>query len=118
MSYAIEPEQPDDIAAVRAVHVAAFPTDGEANLVDALRANGHAIVSLVARSRGSTATAAGHDIVGHVLFSPVTIERDGVVIAHGLGLAPLAVLPAWQGQGVGSALARAGLDACRRTNAP
>ena len=61
----IRPEQPADWPAVHAVHCAAFPTDAEARLVDRLRANGKAAVSLVAAVDGQ--------IVGHVLFSPVTI---------------------------------------------
>jgi putative acetyltransferase len=108
--YTIDAELPDDISAVRAVHVAAFPTSAEADLVDALRANHHATVSLVAR--------VDNTVVGHVLFSPVTLERDGHVIARGVGLAPLAVLPAHQRVGIGAALSRAGLDECRRIGAP
>lgn len=110
MRYTVEPELPDDIGAVRAVHVSAFPTSGEADLVDALRAADHAVVSLVARLDDA--------VVGHVLFSPVTIEREGRVIARGVGLAPLAVVPAHHERGIGSALARAGLDECRRIGAP
>ena len=101
----IAPEQASDISAVRDVHLAAFPTQLEADLVDALRTNGHAVVSLVARLDDR--------IVGHIAFSPVTI--DG---AHGLGLAPVAVLPAYQTRGVGAALVRSGLTACRALGTP
>jgi putative acetyltransferase len=97
----IEPESAADRAAIHAVHSAAFPTRLEADLVDALRASGHAIVSLVARLDGV--------VVGHVLLSPVTISRDGEVVANGLGLAPVAVLPAHQSRGIGGALVRAAL---------
>jgi putative acetyltransferase len=103
----IESESAADLAAIHAVHTAAFPTRLEADLVDALRANGHAIVSLVAR--------VDDVVVGHVLLSPVTISRDGAVIAHGLGLAPVAVLPSHQGRGIGAALIRAALQ---RATAP
>jgi putative acetyltransferase len=81
---------------VHAVHASAFPSDVEARLVDALRRNNHATISLVA-------TVAG-EVVAHVLFSPVSPGR-------GLGLAPLAVRPEFQKQGIGSALVRAGLAA-------
>jgi putative acetyltransferase len=107
----VDEEAPSDAAAIRAVHLAAFPTDGEARLVDLLRANGHATLSLVMRRAVIGGNAP--DVIGHVLFSPVTIERDGNVVARGLGLAPLAVLPAQQKAGMGSALARAGLAMCR-----
>lgn len=110
MTLAVEPEQPADAAAVRAVHLAAFPTPAEADLVDGVRARGEDVVSLVARVDG--------DIVGHVLFSPVTIEREGAVVDRGVGLAPVAVLPAFQHQRIGSALVRAGLDRCRAAGEP
>ena len=102
---AIRPERPDDMAAVFAVHAAAFPTDAEARLVDRVRAAGEARLSLVAEANGA--------VVGHVLFSPVSIETAS---GHrtGFGLAPVAVLPAHQRQGVGSALIREGLAICRQ----
>ena len=51
-------------------------------------------------------------IVGHVLFTPTIIEGEGKSLV-GTGLAPLAVLPQYQGKGIGSALVRAGLDEMR-----
>ena len=96
-------ELPTDAGAVRAVNQAAFETNTEADLVDLLREQASPLISLVAEDAGS--------IVGHILFSPATL------VAHTdleiMGLAPMAVLPARQRQGIGSALARAGLDACR-----
>ena len=62
----IRPEEQEDFAAVCRVHEAAFPSDAEARLVDLLRARGKAVVSLVAVWDGF--------IVGHILFSPVSIE--------------------------------------------
>jgi putative acetyltransferase len=97
----IRAEQTEDRQAIWMVHTAAFPTDGEAQLVDALRAGGKATVSLVAEQDGA--------IVGHVLFSPVT----GASGRPGVGLAPVAVLPAWQRRGIGSKLIEAGIVACR-----
>jgi putative acetyltransferase len=98
----IRSERPTDAAAVHAVHVAAFPTDAEARLVELLRRSGKARVSLVAEVDGQ--------IVGHILFSPVTV--NGQAIAAALGLAPVAVVPAYQRQGIGGELIRAGLRAC------
>jgi len=96
----IRPESPADAAAVHAVHKAAFPSDTEARLVEAIRANGNDRVSLVAEKQGR--------IVGHVLFSPVDVEGS-----EGIGLAPVAVLPDFQSQGIGAALIEAGIAACR-----
>ena len=101
----IRPETPDDVAAIRAVVEAAFGRPDEADLVDALRDHGGATLSLVAEKDG--------EVVGHVLFSPVTVESDGGSWGA-LGLAPMAVAPSCQRQGIGSRLVRAALDACRR----
>src|SRR5688572_27425960 len=95
----IRPEQPDDFPAVRRVHEAAFPTATEANLVDRLRSNGKAVVSLVAHDE--------NEIVGHILFSPVTFDPPASVMAF--GLAPMAVLPGHEKHGVGRRLVQNGL---------
>ena len=100
----IRAENAADVSAIRAVHESAFPTGVEAELVDRLRERGHLLVSLVAECEGS--------IIGHVAFSPVTLEppRPG---AAGVGLAPVAVVPSRQRQGIGSELINAGIAACR-----
>lgn len=102
----IRPEEPGDRAAIQAVNAAAFGQDDEADLVDRLRQDGLVIASLVA-VEGTTG-----EIVGHILFSDLPIETDTRTI-RAAALAPMAVLPAFQRQGVGSALVRAGLEACR-----
>ncbi|MBI4616546.1 MAG: N-acetyltransferase [Planctomycetes bacterium] len=88
---------------MRAVTLAAFPTRAEADLVDALRAGAEPFVSLVAEQGGA--------IVGHITFSPVTLDALAELRIAGLG--PMAVAPAHQRRGIGSALVRAGLDTCR-----
>jgi putative acetyltransferase len=101
----VRDETPADRGAVREVNRLAFGRDGEARLVDALRDGGYARVSLVAVVDGR--------VVGHILFSTLPITTvDGPPI-EALALAPMAVVPARQRQGVGSALVREGLRACR-----
>jgi putative acetyltransferase len=104
----IRQERPDDFAAVYEVNSAAFPSDAEARLVEALRLEARPPVSLVAESDGK--------IVGHIFFSPVSVDS----VARGsrtMGLAPMAVLPDYQMRGIGSKLVLAGLDACRECGA-
>lgn len=101
----VRPELPADADAIHAVVASAFPTDAEARLVEALREAGRLTVSLVAEDNG--------DVVGHVAFSPVTVDGVG----GGVGLAPLAVVPERRGEGVGGRLVREGLAAARRAGA-
>lgn len=103
----IRPEGPDDIPSVRQVHEAAFPTSAEANLVDRLRANGKTAVALVAEGDGR--------IVGHILFSPVTLEPPGGAV--GFALAPVAVLHDYEHHGVGRRLVQNGLAECHAQGA-
>ena len=100
----IRHETPAGILAIRAVNETAFETGAEAALVDALRENGKFALSLVAEVGGK--------IVGHILFTDIEMEPGGTE-PRILGLAPMAVLPAWQGKGVGSALVRRGLEDSR-----
>jgi len=101
----VRAETPEDHAAVRRVNELAFARAGEADLVDALRAGAAPRVSLVAEEGGR--------VVGHILFSPVTVE-SGAGDWGAMALAPMAVLPERQGRGVGSALVREGLKECLR----
>jgi putative acetyltransferase len=101
----VRQETPADWPAVRDVHRAAFGQKDEARLVDELRAAGCTRVSLVAEIGGN--------VVGHILFSEVRI-LTGRESIPAVSLAPMAVRPEWQKQGIGSALVRAGQDACRQ----
>ena len=92
-----------DYAAIRAVLRHAFPADEEADLAEQLRADGDVLVELV--------TASDAAIQGHVLYSPLAIERDGATI-RAAALAPVAVLPAFQNKGIGGELIRAGNARC------
>ncbi len=101
----IRQEQPEDIAAVRTINEKAFGQPSEAGIVDSIRGTCEDAVSLVAVD--------DDQVVGHILFSPVSaLGQKGVV--HGMGLAPMAVLPERQRQGIGSLLARAGIEAMRK----
>jgi putative acetyltransferase len=91
----IRQEIPKDAAAVRQVVLEAFGQDAEADLVEALRESGDAVMSLVADDEGQ--------IVGHIMFSRMQAPD------RCLGLAPVSVAPGRQNQGVGAALVRAGL---------
>jgi len=99
----VRPESPSDSEPIRRVHEAAFGTKVEADLVDLLRGQAAPIVSLVAEEDGS--------VVGHILFSPVTLPDHADLTI--MGLAPMAVRPDRQRRGVGSTLVTAGLEACR-----
>ena len=104
MRTVIRPETAEDREAIWKVNRSAFDSDAEANLVDALRNGGFVEVSLVAE--------VDEHIVGQILFSRVTIiTKVGMVDA--VSLAPMAVLPDHQRQGIGSKLVLAGLEACR-----
>jgi putative acetyltransferase len=100
----VRAEQQRDRDSVRAVNTLAFETKAEANLVDALREQAHPVVSLVSEEEG--------EIVGHIMFSPVSLDGHPELLV--MGLAPMAVVPARQHKGIGSALVRAGLDRCRQ----
>ncbi len=99
----VREEEKRDRDSVHALNVAAFETPAEADLVDALREQARPVLSLVAEE------AAG--IVGHIMFTPVSLtgHNDRRI----MGLAPMAVAPERQRKGIGSALVRAGLEQCR-----
>jgi putative acetyltransferase len=99
----IREEKKDDHDGVHAVNEAAFETSSEASLVASLRRQAQPIVSLVAEDDG--------EVVGHIMFSPVALS--GHPDLKIMGLAPMAVAPAFQNRGIGSALVRAGITRCK-----
>lgn len=100
----IRPEQPEDREAVHTINVAAFESAAEAGLVDSLRDLARPVISLVAEQDG--------EVVGHIMFSPATLDDHPELRL--MGLAPMAVTPALQRAGIGSALVRAGLEECKQ----
>src|SRR5262249_37103463 len=100
----IRARQPADDIAIRALNEAAFGGTYEATLVEDLRSAGHATVELVARD--------GSNVIGHILFSRLGVTLDTRAVCA-LALAPVAVAPDRQRQGVGGALIREGLALAR-----
>ena len=107
----IRNEAPRDREAIHDVVTAAFAdmehsNHTEARIVDALRAAGVLRHSLIAVD--------GDEVVGHVAFSPVEIDGTRT---DWLGLGPVAVRPDRQGEGIGAALIREGLERLRAEGA-
>jgi putative acetyltransferase len=94
---------PSDYPAIRAVVRHAFGQADEADLVEQLRADGDVLFELVAASDVA--------LQGHILYSPLAIERGGETVAAA-ALAPVSVLPAFQRTGIGTALIEAGNARC------
>jgi putative acetyltransferase len=105
----IRQEQPEDIAVIHQINEQAFGQRAEANLVDALRRNGKITLSLVADDNGR--------VVGHILFSSVVIDAEEKQL-RGVGLAPMAVSPERQNEGIGSRLVERGLQMLREAGHP
>jgi putative acetyltransferase len=105
-SFDIRPETLQDHEAIFRVEEAAFGQAAQAHLVNALRDDANPRISLVAERDGI--------VVGHVFFSPVYFEIPNSPQA--CQLSPLAVLPEFQRQGIGSALVEEGLVACANAN--
>jgi putative acetyltransferase len=104
----IRPERPEDAPQVRRVNELAFGQPAEADLVYRLKQGCTDTLSLVAEDDA---------VVGHILFTPVVVESAGGRVL-GTGLAPMAVLPDRQRQGIGSQLVRRGLDILRERGCP
>jgi putative acetyltransferase len=102
----IREERSDDVPAVRDLNRRAFGQDQEGKVVDALKANGAALLSLVATLQ--------HRVVGHIMYSPATIAGN----VTGAALGPMAVLPEYQRQGIGSKLIETGNQKLKQAGCP
>jgi putative acetyltransferase len=110
MNLRIRPEDPADFQAISDVVTAAFGQKDEARIIELIRQSPHYVpeLALVAEEEGQ--------IVGQALFSYIGLKGDNP--AQVLGLAPVAVAPAHQRRGIGTALIRHGLaEADRRREA-
>jgi putative acetyltransferase len=92
----IREERGSDRSAIREVNTRAFAQAQEANIVEAVRANGAALLSLVA--------TLGGQIAGHIMYSPASVGS-----ITGAALGPMAVLPELQRKGIGGRLVAAGI---------
>jgi putative acetyltransferase len=105
----IREEQSQDIKPTRDLHKRAFGQTQEADLVEKLRQNCDELLSLVALIQ--------NEVVGHILFTPVIIELENKMV-QGMALAPMAVLPEYQRQGIGSELVRTGIEELKTRQCP
>lgn len=103
----IRKEQPADELFIRNINISASEQNAEADIVDELRKNCKDFISLVALE--------GEKIVGHILFTPIVIECIRKQ-THGMGLAPMAVIPEYQKKGIGSKLVIAELENMKYLN--
>ena len=102
-------ERPEDVSSVRNVNQEAFEEPTEANLVDELRQGCSEALSLVAEDDGC--------VIGHILFTPVVVSNGDKVI-QGMGLAPMAVVPERQREGLGTRLVEYGIKTLQDRSCP
>ena len=105
----IRPEIAADLEGIHRVETLAFERAEEALLVDRLRAEGAFVLSLVAEVDG--------EMIGHLLFTDLVVKGDDGDF-RGIGLGPVAIVPAFQNKGYGSQLIEAGLAQCRQQGHP
>ena len=105
----IRDERVQDAEAVNRLLTQAFGREAETRLVERLRASGRIAFSMIAEEN--------EHVLGYALFARIAIEHEGRDFPA-LALAPLAVMPAFQRLGIGSALMSAGLQRCREGGHP
>jgi putative acetyltransferase len=109
MAVVVRAESDADRDGIRAVHLASFVSAEEADLVDALRASGDYVESLC------SVAFDGDEVVGHVGISRAWLEGADVEV---LVLAPLAVVPGRQRQGIGPELIGSSIERAEGTDFP
>lgn len=98
----IRPETPADYPAIAQVNTLAFAQENEAQLVEEIRRSDRYIPEL------ALVAQVADNVVGHILFSYIDLVSEATLKV--LGLAPMAVHPQFQRQGIGSALIKTGLE--------
>ncbi len=107
MKINIRQENTEDKEDVHEINRMAFGQENEARLVDLLRDSSAFVPEL------SLVAAIDNQLVGHILFSKIIITDKHHNEFESLALAPMAVLPAFQGKGIGAQLVAAGLNRAR-----
>lgn len=107
MNLLIRSETAADISAIYQVNKLAFEQEGEARLVNLLRESEAFIPGL------SLVAVLNNEVVGHILFSRIYIVSSAGNKVESIALAPVAVLPQYQQQGIGKLLIERGLDEAR-----
>lgn len=110
MNLTIRQENKEDFAAVYEINQLAFKRDNEARLVELLR-QGNAFVPEL-----SLVATVDDKPVGHILFTQIKIVATGNTETTSLALAPMAVLPGFQGKGIGGRLILHGFELARKLN--
>ena len=105
----IRSETQSDYEAVRELNKLAFGQNIEGEIVDKIRSACGEILSLVAVRKGA--------VVGHIMFSPLTVSCNDKEI-RGMGLGPMAVLPQYQNQGIGTLLVNEGIRILNEKKTP
>lgn len=101
-------ETPEDYEEIFELNRIAFRQDNEAKLIEALRKNPAVFVPGL-----SIVAALDNGIVGHILFTRISIKDESGALHKSLGLAPMAVRPEFQKKGIGGRLIRNGLEAAK-----
>lgn len=108
MNYYIRSEKTSDYAEIKELNILAFNNrEDEAMLVELIRKSNYFIPEL-----SLVAVKDNFEIIGHILFSCITIETEKGNIST-LGLAPMAVKPEYQNKGIGSNLVIKGIEVCK-----
>lgn len=101
----IRPETSSDYPSIAEVNIKAFGTENEAKLIEKIRSSPRYIPEL------SLVAQIDNKIVGYILFSYIDlINQENCATLPVLGLAPLAVIPEYQNQGIGTSLVNTGLE--------
>jgi putative acetyltransferase len=101
MEVIIRDERTQDLESIEEMSRQAFGEEEEGILVNKLRANKDAMIFLVAEKETK--------VVGYILLSRMYVKTNAERIPF-LGLAPVAVLPSVQNQGIGSRLIEAAIQ--------